>query len=226
MQTVTRPGDSVVVETPTFYAALQALERLGLKAIELPAESRTGLDLAALARTLRRQRVAAAWLMPSFQNPLGSEMPTDHRRELVSLLAAHDVPLIEDDVYGELYHGAHAPLPAKAFDRKGLVMTCGSFSKCLAPGYRVGWVIGGKFATALERAKIMTTLSTAYRRNRRSRNARRLRAAPAAIAPDARTTGRPSPPSGRPLFPHWHPPGLAARLAISCGSSFRTASTR
>ncbi len=161
LQTVTRPGDAVVVETPTFYAALQALERLGLKAIELPADRQTGVDLPALSRTLKRQRVAAAWLMPSFQNPLGSDMPTDHRRALVALLAAHDVPLIEDDVYGELYHGPHAPLPAKAFDRKGLVMTCGSFSKCLAPGYRVGWVIGGRFAKALERAKIMTTLSTA-----------------------------------------------------------------
>ncbi|MET0291883.1 MAG: PLP-dependent aminotransferase family protein [Steroidobacteraceae bacterium] len=161
LQTVTRPGDAVIVETPTFYAALQALERLGLKAIELPCDRDTGLDLAALSRTLRRQRVAAAWLMPSFQNPLGSSMPAERRRELVALLAAHDVPLIEDDVYAELYHGPHAPLPAKAFDRRGLVLTCGSFSKCLSPGYRVGWVVGGRYAQALERAKIMTTLSTA-----------------------------------------------------------------
>jgi DNA-binding transcriptional MocR family regulator len=161
LQTVTRPGDAVVVESPTFYAALQALERLGLKAIELPCDRARGLDLAALATTLRRQRVAACWLMPSFQNPLGSTMPQESRAEVVALLAAHDVPLIEDDVYAELHHGAHPPVPAKAFDRKGGVMLCGSFSKCLAPGYRVGWVAGGRYAQALERAKIMTTLSTA-----------------------------------------------------------------
>jgi DNA-binding transcriptional MocR family regulator len=161
LQTVTRPGDAVVVESPCFYAALQALERLDLKAIELPCLPDTGLDLAALASTLRRQRVAACWLMPSFQNPLGANMPVDDRRELVRLLAAHDVPLIEDDVYAELHYGAHPPTAAKAFDRKGLVMHCGSFSKCLAPGYRVGWVAGGRYAQALQRAKIMTTLSAA-----------------------------------------------------------------
>jgi DNA-binding transcriptional MocR family regulator len=161
LQTVTRPGDAVVVESPCFYAALQALERLNLKAIELPCRPDTGLDLAALETTLRRQRVAACWLMPSFQNPLGATMPLGNRRELVALLAARDVPLIEDDVYAELYHGAHPPVAAKAFDRKGLVMHCGSFSKCLAPGYRIGWVAGGRFAPALQRAKIMTTLSAA-----------------------------------------------------------------
>jgi len=161
LQVVTRPGDAVVVESPTFYAALQALARSGLRAIELPCHPATGLDLASLSATLRRQRVAACWLMPSFQNPLGSTMPTEHRRELVSLLAAHDVPLIDDDVYAELHHGPHPPVSAKAFDRKGLVLTCGSFSKCLAPGYRVGWVVGGRHAQALERAKIMTTLATA-----------------------------------------------------------------
>jgi DNA-binding transcriptional MocR family regulator len=161
LQTVTRPGDAVVVESPCFYAALQALERLGLKAIELPCLRETGLDLAALASTLRRQKVAACWLMPSFQNPTGATMPAEQRRELVELLAAHDVPLIEDDVYAELHYGTHPPLAAKAFDRKGLVMHCSSFSKCLAPGYRVGWVAAGRYTQAVLRAKMMTTLSTA-----------------------------------------------------------------
>jgi DNA-binding transcriptional MocR family regulator len=161
LQTVTRPGDAVIVESPTFYAALQALGRLGLKAIELPCHRDEGLDLAALSATLRRQRVAAAWLMPSFQNPLGSTMPTERRRELVALLEAHDVPLIEDDVYAELHYDVHPPVSLKAFDRKGLVLSCGTFSKCLAPGYRVGWVAAGRFTQQLTRAKIMSTLSTA-----------------------------------------------------------------
>ncbi|UCV00915.1 PLP-dependent aminotransferase family protein [Acidovorax radicis] len=168
LEAVTRPGDIVVVESPTFYAALQALERLNLQALEIATHPRDGIDLAALAEALERQssrhpqqRVKACWLMPSFQNPLGSLMPEDKKRELVALLARHQVPLIEDDVYGELHFGPQRPPPAKAFDGDGLVMHCSSFSKSLAPGYRVGWVAAGRFATAVQRLKLMTTLSAA-----------------------------------------------------------------
>ncbi len=161
LQAVAQPGDAVVVESPSFYAALQALERLRLRAIEIPCDRQHGLDLTALRTALQRHEVKACWLMPSFQNPTGSNMPEANRRELMRMLTAHDVPLIEDDVYAELYHGAHPPQPAKAFDTKGLVMHCGSFSKCLAPGYRIGWVAGGRYAREIQRAKIMTSLSTA-----------------------------------------------------------------
>lgn len=159
LQAVTRPGDAVVIESPSFYLALQALERLGLRAIELPTDAREGMDLSALAEVLERGEAKACWLMTSFQNPLGATMPEAKKRELVALLARHQVPLIEDDVYAELYQGERAPLPAKAFDREGLVMHCGSFSKSLAPGYRVGWVAGGRFAPRLQRLKLMTSLS-------------------------------------------------------------------
>lgn len=158
---VTRPGDVVAVESPTFYAALQALERLDLKAAEVATHGRDGIDLNALAAALERHEVKACWLMPNFQNPLGSLMPEENKRALVELLARHEVPLIEDDVYAELYFGPHRPPPAKAFDRKGLVMHCSSFSKCLAPGYRVGWAAAGRFAQQVERLKLMTTLSAA-----------------------------------------------------------------
>lgn len=161
LQAVTQPGDAVVVEAPCFYAALQALERLRLKAIEIPCDAEHGLHLPALREALRRQPVKACWLMPSFHNPTGSSMPDAQRQELMQLLEAHEVPLIEDDVYAELYYGAHPPRPVKAFDTRGLVMHCSSFSKCLAPGYRIGWVAGGRHAQAIERAKIMTTLSSA-----------------------------------------------------------------
>jgi DNA-binding transcriptional MocR family regulator len=119
------------------------------------------VDLAALRAALKRQDVKACWLMPSFHNPTGSNLPAANRHALMRLLTTHAVPLIEDDVYAELYHGAHPPRPLKAFDTAGLVMHCGSFSKCLAPGYRIGWVAAGRHAQAIERAKIMTTLSTA-----------------------------------------------------------------
>src|SRR3989344_1142154 len=143
LEAVTQPGDVVVVESPTFYAALQALERLNLQALEIATHPRDGIDLAALAEALERQPphqpIKACWLMPSFQNPLGSLMPEGKKSELVALLARHGVPLIEDDVYGELHYGPQRPPPAKAFDGTGLVMHCSSFSKSLAPGYRVGW---------------------------------------------------------------------------------------
>ena len=161
LEAVTQPGDVVVVESPTFYAALQALERLNLQALEIATHPRDGIDLDALAEALGRQRVKACWLMPSFQNPLGSLMPEEKKRALVALLARHGVPLIEDDVYGELHFGPQRPPPAKAFDTEGLVMHCSSFSKSLAPGYRVGWVAAGRQATAVQRLKLMTTLSAA-----------------------------------------------------------------
>lgn len=161
LQAVTRPGDVVAVEAPTFYAALQALERLNLKAVEVATHPRTGIDLDSLAQVLQRHPVKACWFMPNFQNPLGSLMPDANKQALVEMLAEQGIPLIEDDVYGELYFGSRRPPPAKAFDRRGLVMHCGSFSKCLAPGYRVGWVAAGRHAQKVERLKLMTTLSAA-----------------------------------------------------------------
>lgn len=161
LQAVTQPGDVVVVESPTFYAALQALERLHLKAVEVATDPHEGVDVDALAGLLARQRVAACWFMPSFQNPLGALMPPARKQALVQLLARHRVPLIEDDVYGELHAGARRPPPAKAFDQEGGVLHCSSFSKCLAPGYRVGWAAAGRYAGAVERLKMSSSLATA-----------------------------------------------------------------
>lgn len=160
LQAVTRPGDTVVVESPTFYAALQALERLGLKAIEVATDPRDGVDLDALASLLDQETVAACWFMPTLQNPLGALMPVPNKQALVALLARHGIPLIEDDVYAELYADVRRPPPAKAFDRDGLVLHCGSFSKCLAPGYRIGWAAAGRFAPTVRRLKMMTSLAT------------------------------------------------------------------
>ncbi|MFM0175426.1 PLP-dependent aminotransferase family protein [Paraburkholderia sediminicola] len=160
LQTVTRPGDVVAIRTPAFYGALQALDRLRLKAVEIPMHPSNGLDISVLADALKRHPIRACWFMTSFQNPTGVTMPDATKEALVTLLAAHEVPLIEDDVYAELYFGASPVRPAKAFDRKGLVLHCGSFSKSLAPGYRVGWVAAGRFTQQVARAKWMTNIST------------------------------------------------------------------
>ena len=159
LQCVTRPGDLVAIESPAFYATLQVLERLELKAVEIPVHPREGIDLASLEDSLARLPVKACWFMSSLQNPLGASMADDKKRALYQLLQRHQVPLIEDDVYAELYFGSQPPKPVKSFDREGLVMHCGSFSKCLAPGYRIGWVAGGRWAEQIRRLKLMTTLS-------------------------------------------------------------------
>lgn len=159
LSAVTRPGDRVIIESPTFYGALQAIERSGLQAVEVPTHPRLGIDLNALEDAIKQHKPSACWLMTNFQNPLGSLMPDEKKQALVQLLTRYQVPLIEDDVYGELYFGKQRPMPAKAYDTDGLVMHCSSFSKCLAPGYRIGWVAPGRYAQAVERIKLTTTLA-------------------------------------------------------------------
>jgi DNA-binding transcriptional MocR family regulator len=159
LQCVTQPGDLVAIESPAFYATLQVLERLKLKAVEIPVNPREGIDLEVLCERLASLPIKACWFMSSLQNPLGASMSDDKKRALYELLHQHQVPLIEDDVYAELYFASQPPKPVKSFDRDGLVMHCSSFSKCLAPGYRVGWVAGGRYAEQISRLKLMTTIS-------------------------------------------------------------------
>ena len=159
LQVVTQPGDLVAIEAPAFYATLQVLERLKLKAVEIPVHPRDGIDLSTLESRLSSLPIKACWFMSSLQNPLGASMSDAKKKQLYALLKQHQVPMIEDDVYAELYFSAKPPKPVKSFDTDGLVMHCGSFSKCLAPGYRVGWVAAGRFAEQVSRLKLMTTIS-------------------------------------------------------------------
>ena len=160
LQAVCQPGDLIAIESPTFYAGLQAIERLGLKVIEIPTSPRDGVDVSALASVLQEHPVKACLFMLNFSNPTGASLPPARKRELIDLLCEHQVPLIEDDVYGELYFGSEAPLCTKAIDPDGLVMHVSSFSKCLAPGYRVGWIAAGRYAAKIERLKLSTSLAT------------------------------------------------------------------
>ncbi|MGU7768582.1 aminotransferase-like domain-containing protein [Burkholderia sp. MR1-5-21] len=153
LQALARPGDMVAIERPAFHAALQAVQRLHLKAVEIPVDPYTGLDLDALAAALDRYPIRACWFMTSFHNPTGATLSDERKRALIDLLAAHRVPLIEDDVYGELYFGAAPVRPAKLYDDSGLVLHCGSFSKCLAPGFRIGWVAAGRYVHQIRQAK-------------------------------------------------------------------------
>ena len=160
LQAVAKAGDTVAVESPTYYAMLHAIERLGMRAIEVSTHAQNGLDLDALERVLKRQKVAACMVMPNFQNPLGFRMPDERKAQLVALAQAHDMPLIENDVYQELYFGQTRPTPLKHFDTSGIVLHCASFSKSLSASYRIGWALPGRYRAQLEKLKFLNTLTT------------------------------------------------------------------
>jgi DNA-binding transcriptional MocR family regulator len=161
LQAVCQPGDAVAVESPTYYGLLQSVETLGLRAVEIPTHPREGISLNALRYALAETPVRAAVVMTNFSNPLGTCLSDARKQELVALLAEHDVPLIEDDIYGDLCFGPERPRVAKAYDRRGQVLLCSSFSKTLAPGYRVGWIAAGQYQARVEQLKVARYLATA-----------------------------------------------------------------
>lgn len=161
LRVLTRPGDAVAIPAPTYYCFLQLLETLGVRAVEVRSHPGRGVDPADLAAVLDRHSVAACVLCPNFNNPDGSLMPEAAKAEVVRLLAARGIPLVEDDVYGDLPFGPGRPGTCKAHDRKGLVLSCSSFSKTLAPGWRVGWMLPGRFMAEALRVKSSTNVSTA-----------------------------------------------------------------
>jgi DNA-binding transcriptional MocR family regulator len=160
LQAVAQPGDTIAVETPTFYAILHAIERMGMRAVEIRTDPLTGIDLDALEALLKTQKIAACMVMPNFQNPLGSMMPDAHKQRLVDLAHQHNMPLIEDAVYSELFYGSAHPTSLKTYDRDGLVLHCSSFSKSLTSAYRVGWAIAGRYRAQVEKLKFLNTLAT------------------------------------------------------------------
>jgi DNA-binding transcriptional MocR family regulator len=160
LQAVAKPGDTVAVESPTFYAMLHAIERLGMRAIEVPTHPADGIDIDALAQIIGEGKIAACMVMPNFQNPLGFQMPDARKRRLVELLSMHDIPVIENDVYQELHFGDARPSTLKNYDTKGIVLHCASFSKSLTASYRIGWAMPGRFRAQVEKLKFLNTLTT------------------------------------------------------------------
>ncbi|HEV2442827.1 MAG TPA: PLP-dependent aminotransferase family protein [Steroidobacteraceae bacterium] len=159
LRTVARPGDAIAIESPTYFGLLHILESLSLKALELPTDPAAGIDLAALERTLKQKAVAACLFSSSYNNPLGCTMPDDKKKEVLRLVAKHRTPLIEDDVYGDIYFGADRPKPFAAFDPTGNTIYCSSFSKTIAPGYRIGWLATGRHVQPLLEHKLASTFS-------------------------------------------------------------------
>jgi len=160
LQAVAKPGDVIAVESPTFYAMLMAVERMGMKVVEVPTHPELGMDVDALAAIAQEQPIAACMVMPNFQNPLGYQMPDDRKQALVELAERLNMPIIENGVYNELHHGERFPSTLKSFDRSGLVLHCSSFSKTLTSAYRIGWALPGRYRDQVEKLKFLNTLTT------------------------------------------------------------------
>ncbi len=140
---VAEPGDVIAVETPTYHGILELIDSLGMLAIEVGTCAEEGVSVEKLDAMLGEQKIAACVFSTTLGNPLGTTMPDDERVRLLDVLRKHDVALIEDDVYGDLRFDGVRPVPAQFVDRSARVLTCGSFSKTAAPGYRIGWVSAG-----------------------------------------------------------------------------------
>ncbi|MCG7367468.1 PLP-dependent aminotransferase family protein [Pantoea sp. ACRSH] len=154
LRAVCQPGDAVAIEQPAYFGTLLLLEDLGLKALQIPTDPVEGLMLAPLAEAVCIHRPAAVLASPTVQNPLGASMSVTRKRKLVALLEQAGIPLIEDDVYGDLAGEEQRPPACKAFDQSGNVIYCSSLSKTLAPGWRIGWVAAGRYHNQVLQARM------------------------------------------------------------------------
>lgn len=160
LQVLCKAGDTVMVESPTYFGLLQVIEHLSLKVVEVPNLPIHGIDVDAVRDIARSTRLAAAVLMPNFNNPSGSVTPDDAKREIVAILSDIEVPIIEDDIYGDLHYGSTRPTSMRAFDEAGLVISCGSVSKTIALGYRIGWAVTPQFHADIARAKFFSSVAS------------------------------------------------------------------
>lgn len=159
LRAVAKAGDVIAVESPTYFGVLGSAASLGLKIVEIPTHPQEGICLDRLENAIRKHRVKACIAMSNCHNPLGYVVPDARKKALADLAGRWNVAIIEDDVYGDLAYETPRPRTVKSFDRKGLVLLCSSFSKTLAPGFRVGWVAPGRFRAEVERLKSLSTVA-------------------------------------------------------------------
>ncbi len=140
LRMVAQPGRSIAVESPTYSLFLPLIRLKGLKPLEIP-YGEDGMDLSILEEVLKRHRPSLVYTMPNFQNPTGRSASQANREGLLDLCAHHGVPILEDGFEEEMKYFGRVIPPIKAMDRRGLVAYCGSFSKVLFAGVRVGWIV-------------------------------------------------------------------------------------
>ncbi|EAQ65225.1 regulatory protein, GntR [Marinomonas sp. MED121] len=159
LRTITEPGDTIIIETPTYHGLLQAIDELKLKAIEIPCDPSSGIDLDAMSQVLAQWRVTACVITPSNQNPTGATLKQEAKTKLLNLCQQYSTTIIEDDVYGELSYCETREKAIKAEDPQADVIYCSSFSKSIAPGFRIGWIIGGKYQQRIEQHAYVESLA-------------------------------------------------------------------
>ncbi|MGK5052569.1 PLP-dependent aminotransferase family protein [Janthinobacterium sp. RB2P8] len=162
LRAVAKPGDTIAIESATYFVLLQMIESLGMKALEIPTDPKTGPSLDALELALRAGLVQACLFVPNANNPLGCVMPEAHKKRLAGLLSEFNIPLVEDDVYGDLCFAPQRPWPVKAYDTSGNVLLCSSFSKAITPASRVGYVLAGRFAQEVALLKTVSSGATSH----------------------------------------------------------------
>jgi Transcriptional regulators containing a DNA-binding HTH domain and an aminotransferase domain (MocR family) and their eukaryotic orthologs len=160
LRAVLKPGDTVLLESPNYFGILQSVASLGVKVIEVAADAITGVDPDEVKALLKKHKISAAVLMPNFNNPLGSRMPDENKKEIVKIFSHYGVPVIEDDVYADLTFSGLRPKLLKNFDEEGLVISCSSFSKTISPAARVGWALPGKFEKQFRDLQLSSTVGT------------------------------------------------------------------
>ncbi len=161
LHAITKPGDTIAMESPVYFGMLRFAKSIGLKVLELPTHPDTGVDPDDVKKALQKHNIKACTFVTNFSNPLGYCIPDEQKKALVQLLSRHGVPLIEDDLYGDIYFGRKRPITCKSFDEEGNVLWCGSVSKTLAPGYRVGWVAPGKYYEKVKQLKLYQSITSA-----------------------------------------------------------------
>jgi DNA-binding transcriptional MocR family regulator len=161
LRAITKPGDTVAIESPTYFGIFNVMLSLDLNVLEIPVHPDTGIDIDYLAQAMDTLPIKACLFVTNFSNPVGSCMPDERKQQLVNLITSKQIPLIEDDIYGEIYFGKSRPRTCKSYDTDGWVMLCSSVSKSITPGYRVGWCIPGRFKDKIINIKMMHTVSSA-----------------------------------------------------------------
>ena len=139
LRLLTEPGDAVITEAPTYFGALQAFRTQGLRVLCVPLD-RDGMEVERVEFLLARYRPRLIYTVPTYQNPTGATMSLKRRERLLALAQQYQVPIVEVDPFSELYFDEPPPPPIKALDHCGHVLYLGTFSKCLSPGIRVGWL--------------------------------------------------------------------------------------
>jgi DNA-binding transcriptional MocR family regulator len=143
----TKPGDAVAVSSPCFSGLLKLLAVMSRRIVEIPCNS-SGLDLSQLEHKFKNKEVAAALFSSAFMNPHGISLSIAQKQRLAALANKYRLPIIEDDIYGELGYDSTFALPVKHWDTDGYVLWCSSVSKTLANGLRIGWCSAGRYLSA------------------------------------------------------------------------------